>query len=102
MKREHDVCKYNTEMLAPVRGVEIPFLYWPGKKVSGKSGSYNMCAINLDVSEKMFSEFVKNTINYWPNLSVENNYGCSKFREAMSDQIGNYEQRLQSKILKYL
>lgn len=97
-----DSRKYNTEMLTPVRGVEMAFIYWPGQKVSGKNGCYNMCAINLDVSEKMFAEFVKNTVNYWPNLTPENNYGCAKFREAMKRKMGNYEEVIKTKIAKYL
>ena len=63
-----DSYKYNVEMLTPIRGVEIPYSYWPGKKLSGKDLCYNMCAINLNVSEKDFKSFVRNTLAYWPNL----------------------------------
>ena len=97
-----DSNKYNVKMLTPVRGVEIPFMFWPGKKVSGKDGCYNMCAIHMDISDSMFSTFVQNTTNYWPYLKAENNYGNPKFREELKRKLGDYEEVINNKLKKYL
>lgn len=97
-----DSRKYNVKMLKPVRGVEIPFTYWPGKKISGKSGCYNMCALNMNIPNMRFAEFVKDVMNYWPQMQPENNYGCAKFREALQRQMGNYEERIKNKLTGYL
>jgi hypothetical protein len=97
-----DSYRYDTEMLKPVRGIEIVYSYWPGPKVSGAGGCYNMCAINLNISRDLLSDFALNTVNYWPGLSAENNYGSEDLRNGMEKALGNYEEKIKAVIKEFV
>ena len=97
-----DSYRYDVEVLKSVRGIEIVYSYWPGPKVSGAGGCYNMCAINLNVPRDLFADFVLNTINYWPNFGSENNYGSEELRNGMRKALGNYEERIKEAIKEFV
>lgn len=62
----HNVCSP-----APVRGVNLAVAHWPGTKILGYAMAYNSAALQLDVTEADFAEYVGVMRNYPKEIAFE-------------------------------
>lgn len=74
-----DCIRFAVPCPAPIRGVELAYSLWPGKKFIGLDICYNMAAINLNIS-------TGELLDYFQELSIYN-FECNFDREIFTALI---------------
>jgi hypothetical protein len=72
------------ECPAPIRGVNLAVSLWPGTKVIGLDGCYNMAAVKLDASSSGVMQFITKMTSY-PFERVKSSTEVERLQDALSD-----------------